>query len=82
MFNGQNERDAVPVYFQQEVDRLRDEIAALRTLLEEAYRAMREPTGEWHDIMCNTVLPKIRGALDATRCPNCDSLGEKNEPRT
>lgn len=44
-------------------DKATSELAAARALLREAYVAMREPTGEWHDIKCNTVLPKIHAAL-------------------
>lgn len=49
----------------EEVVGLRAECDALLDLLRKAYDAMREPTGEWHDIKCNSVLPKIRVAIDA-----------------
>ena len=47
----------------ERADKAEADLAAARALLREAYVAMREPTGEWHDIKCNTVLPKIHAAL-------------------
>jgi hypothetical protein len=36
---------------------------ALRGLLSQCYDAMREPHGEWHDYLENTLLPRVRAAL-------------------
>ena len=70
MFDGRRQEDLI--------DLKDDQIDQLRALLHEAYNAMREPTGEWHDVKCNTVLPKIRAALakcDPTQtvCPRCNN---------
>ena len=65
---------SIEAVWAEERDHLAERIADLerqveeqRTVLSEAYNALREPHGEWKDVRENKVIPKIGRLLDAAR---------------